>query len=190
MILSDVAILDRLNNPTTCLEWEDMYLHPTLGTLSNPNPFRIEIEPFIESDLQGASVDLRLGREVIYRGNNVEIDAPGTPHGRTILIPPGGSCLAVTSARVHIPHDCVGRVEGKSSIGRQFVVIHCTAGWLDPGFDGFITLELANLSNLTSFLLECDMPICQITFIKMDQPAQRQYKGKYQNAKGVEAHKR
>lgn len=169
MILSDQSIIDRMLLPSTHLA-------------------RIEIDPApTPDDIQGASVDLRLGAEVIYRGNKLVL-VKGTTHD-ALMLSPGGTCLAMTSARIHTPHDCVARVEGKSSIGRQFVVVHCTAGFIDPGFDGYITLELANLSDMHSFLLEPDMPICQITFIQMDRPSQRQYRGKYQNALGVQANK-
>lgn len=186
-VLSDVAILDRINSHFTGYSDDQLMWAEAQMLQGKPNPYRIEIDPFIESDLQGASVDLRLGETIIYRGQNHVL--PQHTIQNAFLLPPGGTCLAQTSARIHTPHDCVARVEGKSSIGRQFVVVHCTAGWCDPGFDGYITLEIANHSDMHSFLLEPNMPICQLTFLQLDQPAERQYKGKYQNAKGVEAHK-
>lgn len=188
MILSDITILDRMTNRFVGYADDELMYASTI----NPNPYRIEIDPFNLDDLQGASVDLRLGQTIIYRGKTIVIDDDKDlePQYRSLILPPGRTCLAHTSARIHVPHDCVARVEGKSSIGRQFVVVHCTAGWCDPGFDGYITLELANHDNLHSFLLEPNMPICQLTFLQLDRPAERQYKGKYQGAKGVEAHKR
>lgn len=101
----------------------DRSIEERLG-YSIADPSRIEIDPYDESALQGASIDLRLGSEFIIPGRHAHVVDHNNPD--PIMLRPYMACLAATVERVHIPHDCVGRVEGKSSIGRQFVVIHCT----------------------------------------------------------------
>ena len=108
--------------------------------------------------------------------------------GDSFMLHPGEFVLGSTLERVAVPTDLVARVEGKSSLGRLGLVIHSTAGFIDAGFDGHVTLELANLANLPITLYP-GMKIGQISFIKMTSPAEKPYgsgaKGsKYQGQRG------
>jgi dCTP deaminase len=108
--------------------------------------------------------------------------------GESFMLHPGEFVLGSTLERVGVPTDLVARVEGKSSLGRLGLVIHSTAGFIDAGFDGHVTLELANLANLPITLYP-GMKIGQISFIKMTSPAEKPYgsgaKGsKYQGQRG------
>ena len=110
------------------------------------------------------------------------------PEGEAFMLHPGEFALGSTLERVAVPNDLVARVEGKSSLGRLGLVIHSTAGFIDAGFDGHVTLELANLANLPITLYP-GMKIGQISFIKMTSPAENPYgsgaKGsKYQGQRG------
>lgn len=111
-------------------------------------------------------------------------------HGQYPLMP-GQFILASTLEKIYIPVDLAARAEGKSSIGRRGVGIHVTAGLLDPGFEGTITLEMFNLSS-TAFWLKPGMKICQVTFEKLETPARRPYGSEglgshYQGQQGVTA---
>ena len=113
----------------------------------------------------------------------VEIERDGV-----FMLHPGEFVLGSTLERVAVPTDLVARVEGKSSLGRLGLVIHSTAGFIDAGFDGHVTLELANLANLPITLYP-GMKIGQISFMKMTSPAEKPYgsgaKGsKYQGQRG------
>jgi dCTP deaminase len=177
MILSDRAILYRMGLKKDGQTPRPLY-SPPQGT-DQP----IVIEPFDINALQGASYDLKLAPGIITddgRTQTLNLLDKDTP-----LVPPRGACLCSTVEYVRVPHDCVARVEGKSSLGRQFVIIHCTAGWLDPGFAGNITLELVNHHPRHSLLLTPGMFIAQLTFLQLDQPADRIYKGKYQDSIGT-----
>jgi dCTP deaminase len=108
--------------------------------------------------------------------------------GEAFMLHPGEFALGSTLERVAVPSDLVARVEGKSSLGRLGLVIHSTAGFIDAGFDGHVTLELANLANLPITLYP-GMKIGQISFIKMTSPAEKPYGSgaagsKYQGQRG------
>lgn len=123
-----------------------------------------------ESAIQPASVDLTLGRS--FR-------SPYTDHGfewssSHYTVIPGETVLATTLEYIEIPSMMSARVEGKSSFGRKFLMVHATAGFIDPGFKGQITLELANLSKV-SIPLAIGEPICQISFTWTDFPVNRPY---------------
>jgi dCTP deaminase len=108
--------------------------------------------------------------------------------GEAFLLHPGEFVLGSTLERVGVPNNLVARVEGKSSLGRLGLVIHSTAGFIDAGFDGHVTLELANLANLPITLYP-GMKIGQISFITMTSPAEKPYGSgaqgsKYQGQRG------
>jgi dCTP deaminase len=90
------------------------------------------------------------------------------------VLHPGEFVLGQTLERVKLPDDLVSRLEGKSSLGRLGLVIHSTAGFVDPGFEGNITLELSNLANLPITIYH-GMPIGQMSFMRMDQPVEHPY---------------
>jgi dCTP deaminase len=101
---------------------------------------------------------------------------------------PGEFVLGVTKERVALPNDLVGRLEGKSSLGRLGLLIHSTAGFVDPGFDGHLTLELSNVANLPITVYP-QMRIGQISFLRMTGPAEVPYgsselQSKYQHQRG------
>ncbi|MEM7244587.1 MAG: dCTP deaminase [Acidobacteriota bacterium] len=163
----------------------------------------ITIEPLLDPDLQvqPASIDLRLDRRfVVYRTSNlavIDVNEKDPFDGRIdeyevdeetgFVLQPGDFALGSTFERVQVPADLVARVEGRSSIGRLAVVVHATAGFIDPGFQGHITLELSNLGRCPVRLYP-GMRISQIVFHTMTSPAERPYgKGrgsKYQGQDG------
>ena len=126
------------------------------------------ITPFYESKLQPSSYDLTLDN-VYYsdrRGYYIK--------DKQLYLYPNDFILASTIEKVKIPNDMVGRVEGKSSLGRIGLLTHITAGFIDAGFEGNITLELKNIGNRTICLnYGCD--IAQICFIKLDMECENPY---------------
>lgn len=147
---------------------------------------RIVITPSPKNhQLQPASVDLTFGNQVMspYSDIKTKVDSVYT-------ILPGECVLATTRERVELADDIAGRVEGKSTWGRRFILIHTTAGFIDPGFKGQITLELTNLSKV-SWVIKVGEPIAQISFHFTDRPVSRPYghpslKSHYQNQIGVQ----
>ncbi|MDE0654491.1 MAG: dCTP deaminase [bacterium] len=147
---------------------------------------RITIEPLAEGAIQPSSVDLRLDRYFRVFMNHtmgcidvkkdlesltdlVEIDADGV-----FILHPGEFVLGCTLERVGLPDDLVGRLEGKSSLGRLGLLIHSTAGFVDAGWRGQLTLELSNVATLPITLYP-GMKIGQISFIAMSTPADNPY---------------
>lgn len=155
------------------------------------------VSPLNEESIQPASIDCRLGdhflvvedRQMVTIDLNSEIIYRQIK-GPTITIPPHSFLLATTMEFVRLPHDLTAFVEGRSSIGRIGLFIQ-NAGWVDPGFEGQITLELYNANSLP-IRLEAGRRICQLVFCRMDQPAAAPYQGKYQgqlNATGSQVFK-
>jgi dCTP deaminase len=150
----------------------------------------LEIGPLSDAALQiqPASVDLRLGREfLVYHAARVDCLDPREPSGiaaamdrvliegdRAFVLHPGEFALGTTEERVKMPVDLVGMVDGRSSIGRLAVVVHATAGFIDPGFEGQITLELSNIGSIPVKLYP-GMRIAQIVLHQMSSPAERPY---------------
>ena len=104
------------------------------------------------------------------------------------ILHPGEFVLGSTAERVSVPDDLVARIEGKSSLGRLGLLIHSTAGFIDPGFDGHITLELANVANLPITIYP-GMKIGQVSFLRMTTSADHPYGSsalgsKYQGQRG------
>jgi dCTP deaminase len=147
---------------------------------------RLGIEPLDEAAIQPASVDLRLdgvfrvfkttsrpyvdvAQEVDDLTELVEI-SPEEP----FVIHPGSFCLGSTLETITIPNDIVARVDGKSSLGRLGLLVHATAGYVDPGWTGKLTLELSNQSQMP-IALYYGMRIAQISFIELTTPVDRPY---------------
>jgi len=136
----------------------------------------LSISPLDEEQIQPGSVDLRLGKEHAYletmERHNISESTPDivrrVDDSETVTIKPGQCILATTKETLDIPNHIDGDVRGRSSIGRLFVHIH-TAGYIDPGFSGEITLELVNHSSNT-YDLPVGMRICQITFNYLQTP--------------------
>ncbi|MYA51717.1 MAG: dCTP deaminase [Chloroflexi bacterium] len=146
----------------------------------------IVIDPLMEGCIQPASVDLHLGRSfLVFRNNHVPfIDVRAMNETLTeqvtvgddvpFMLHPGEFVLGSTLEHVEVPADLVARLEGKSSLGRVGLLIHSTAGYVDPGWKGRLTLELSNVSNLP-ITLYYRMKIGQISFLRLSTPAERLY---------------
>lgn len=149
--------------------------------------------------IQSASIDLHLGSNFCHyktKGAVLFVD-PRKPQGRQMhtiqgaeeyVLMPHCFVLAETEEKIFISKHLVGRVDGKSSIGRCGLSIHTTAGNLDPGFQGVITLELYNMLAI-GVLLTPGMPICQLVLSQLLTPTDKGYLGQYQNASSLEASK-
>ena len=147
---------------------------------------RIRIDPWDPGLLQPASVDLRLGRSFrVFENHKVTaIDLADPPSGLTekvevrpdesFVIHPGEFVLGRTEEHVELADDLVARIEGKSSLGRLGLIVHATAGFVDPGFKGTLTLEITNLTRVP-IVLWPGKPIAQLSFIGLDRPAERPY---------------
>lgn len=150
----------------------------------------LSIAPLTESQIQPASVDIRLGNtfsivedssngiitmehEIIYK--TIETD--------TYLLLPGQFVLATTMEYFKIPNNLTAFVEGRSSLGRMGLFIQ-NAGWVDPGFQGGITLELFN-ANRCAIELKAGRRVGQLVFAEMDAAALHPYQGKYQGQTGA-----
>ena len=147
---------------------------------------RIVVDPCDQDDIQPSSVDLHLGDDFqVFRNSRYPyIDPSRQQLGLTervtasreqpFVLHPGEFVLGTTVERIVLPDDVVGRLEGKSSLGRLGLLIHSTAGYVDPGWEGRLTLELSNVANLPN-LLTPDMKIGQISFSRMTTPVDRPY---------------
>ena len=147
---------------------------------------RIVIEPLDMKDVQPASVDVRLGSSFrIFRNSTHTFIDPTTDQpelteavevseGGQFVLHPGQFVLGTTLERIAVPGDILGKLEGKSTLGRLGLMIHSTAGYVDPGWDGYLTLELANVANLP-ILLYPGMRIGQISFTYMSTPVDVPY---------------
>lgn len=145
---------------------------------------KLIIQSIKEEDIQPASIDLHLGFDLKNMDDEV-IDLRQEDY----ILKPNEFILGSTEEYVEIPEDLVASVEGRSSIGRLGITAHITAGWIDPGFKGNITLEIHNVSN-KPFKLKKDMSICQLVFQTLSSRCERPYgsKGlnsKYQNSEGT-----
>lgn len=152
--------------------------------------------------IQPASFDLRLGdnfafplandrfispRGKVYNAVDPTMPAEVSPRAaqpdRTFYIEPKEFVLATTKEYIKLPNDLTAFVEGRSSIGRMGLFVQ-NAGWVDPGFEGEITLELFNASDNTIKLV-AGMRIAQLVFARLDRPAKAPYNGKYQGQRGA-----
>lgn len=155
------------------------------------NAGQLRIHPMQEEQIQPASVDIRLGRSFLVprplaEGAVVRMDdAPAydTLEADSYPIQPGQFVLATTMEYFALPDDLTAFVEGRSSIGRLGLFIQ-NAGWVDPGFEGEITLELFNAS-CNPILLHSGRRVGQLVFAQLDQKAQNPYRGKYQGQRGA-----
>jgi dCTP deaminase len=147
---------------------------------------RIAIDPWDPGMIQPASIDLRLGSSfrVFHNHRARAIDLRDPPRNLTeqivlgadepFVVHPGEFVLARTEEHVAIPDDIVARIEGKSSLGRLGLIVHATAGFVDPGFSGTLTLEVTNLTRIPIELWP-GLPIAQLSFMALDAPAERPY---------------
>jgi len=147
---------------------------------------RIVIDPYTPEAVQPSSVDLHLDRRfrVFKNSRYPYIDVRQEQPELTELVEiagddpfilhPGEFVLGSTLERVQLPDDLVARLEGKSSLGRLGLLIHSTAGYVDPGWEGNLTLELSNVANLPITLYD-GMKIGQISFQRLSSPVEVAY---------------
>jgi dCTP deaminase len=161
---------------------------------------RIIIEPFDERCIQPSSIDVKIHNLFrVFRNHTARVidvkddmtdltELVDIPEDGVFMLHPGEFVLGSTLERVVVPDDLVARIDGKSSLGRLGLIIHSTAGFIDPGFDGHITLELTNIATLPITLYP-GMKVGQVSFMQMttaaDQPYGSGARGsKYQGQRG------
>ncbi|HVX42466.1 MAG TPA: dCTP deaminase [Mycobacteriales bacterium] len=161
---------------------------------------RLGLDPFAAEMLQPSSVDVRLDRyfRVFNNQQYTHIDPAEQqddltsiverPGDEAFVLHPNEFVLGSTLEVVSLPDDLAGRLEGKSSLGRLGLLTHSTAGFIDPGFSGHITLELSNVANLP-IMLWPGMKIGQLCLFRLSTPAEHPYGSeiygsRYQNQRG------
>jgi len=147
---------------------------------------RVKVEPFTDAMVQPSSVDVRLDRFFrVFENHKYSVIDPSIEQAdltrevavaadEFFILHPGEFVLASTYEVITLPDDIAGRLEGKSSLGRLGLLTHSTAGFIDPGFSGHITLELSNVANLPVKLFP-GMKIGQLCLIKLSSPAEHPY---------------
>ena len=147
---------------------------------------RVKVEPFDPKMIQPSSVDVRLDRFFrVFENHRYEVIDPSIEQSELtrevavapddfFILHPGEFVLASTYEVITLPDDIAGRLEGKSSLGRLGLLTHSTAGFIDPGFSGHITLELSNVANLPVKLYP-GMKIGQLCLIKLSSSAEHPY---------------
>ena len=166
---------------------------------------RVKVEPFDGTMIQPSSVDVRLDRFFrVFENHKYSVIDPSIEQSdltrevaveanEEFILHPGEFVLASTYEVITLPDDIAGRLEGKSSLGRLGLLTHSTAGFIDPGFSGHITLELSNVANLPVKLFP-GMKIGQLCLIKLSSPAENPYGSalygsRYQGQRGPTASK-
>jgi dCTP deaminase len=156
---------------------------------------RVKIEPDRDLALQhihASSMDLHLGDTFkLYEHSKFAVLDPKkpesflgntrtvtVPNGEAFIVQPGEFVLGVTEEKITVPDDLVVRVEGRSSLGRLGIIVHSTAGYVDPGFSGTLTLEISNINRLPVALYP-GMRICQLAFEELSSPAEVPYGEKH-----------
>ena len=172
--------------PTTAIHYGDGVILSDRSIKEALAAGRIVIEPLDESMIQPSSIDVRVSNLFrVFRNHTAGIiDVKQDMTGLTELVEiatdgvfvlhPGEFVLGSTLERVAVPNDLVARIEGKSSLGRLGLLIHSTAGFIDAGFDGHVTLELANVASLPITIYP-GMKIGQVSFMQMTTPADNPY---------------
>lgn len=170
------------------------------NALESEGDDRLGVEPLDPSMVQPSSIDVRLDRyfRVFNNSRYTHIDPKEAqeeltslhevPDGEAFVLHPGEFVLASTLEYFSIPNGLAGRLEGKSSLGRLGLLTHSTAGFIDPGFTGHITLELSNVANLP-IVLWPDMKVGQLALFQMTSKADTPYGtgklgSKYQGQRG------
>ena len=155
---------------------------------------RLVIKEVKQEAIQPVSVDLMLGDKFrIFKKTYIPIidvkqplldltDVVGVEEGQPFYLHPGDFVLGITREWVGLPADLMGRLDGKSSLGRLGLLVHSTAGFIDPGFHGRIVLEFTNVSPMPITLYP-GMPIAQVSFYELTHPAQRPYGHGSRNSK-------
>ncbi len=169
---------ERVGSLTMLLSDRDIAAEITSG--------RVKVDPFDPKMIQPSSVDVRLDRFFrVFENHRYEVIDPSVEQSELtrevavapddfFILHPGEFVLASTYEVITLPDDIAGRLEGKSSLGRLGLLTHSTAGFIDPGFSGHITLELSNVANLPVKLYP-GMKIGQLCLIKLSSPAEHPY---------------
>ena len=147
---------------------------------------RVKLDPYDPALIQPSSIDVRMDRYFRVFENHryphidPRVEQPDltrlieTDEDGPFVLHPGEFVLASTYEVVSLPDDVAGRLEGKSSLGRLGLLTHSTAGWIDPGFSGHVTLELSNVATLPIKLWP-GMKIGQLCFFRLSSPAEAPY---------------
>lgn len=147
---------------------------------------RLVITPYDKNSIQPASLDVKLSSEFrIFKNSTkpfLDVKEPvdefmeliKIKKGEPIIIHPGEFLLGSTVEKITIPDDLVSQLNGRSSLGRLGIIVHATAGFIDPGFSGFVTLEITNVATLPIALYP-GMRIGQIAFTRLSSPAENPY---------------
>lgn len=150
----------------------------------------IKVDPLLDPELQiqPASIDLRLGHDfLIFNRTQTALIDPMDPASfekisslvhreeeQPFIVHPGEFILGTTLERLEVADDLVGQLDGRSSLGRMGIIIHSTAGFIDPGYAGHVTLEISNLNNIAVALYP-GMRICQLSFTLLSGAVQYPY---------------
>jgi dCTP deaminase len=157
------------------------------------------IDPFDPDRVQPASYDLLLGEEfIVFDAHEqvcIDLETRKDESPRRVIrtfeqgfvLHPGEFVLGCTFETIKLPDDMIARLDGKSTIGRLGLLIHVTAGFVDPGWHGPLTLEIYNVRKVP-IILRPMLPFCQLSFSFMEK-VNMPYEGKYQNSTGVEPSK-
>ncbi len=147
---------------------------------------RVSLDPWDAAMVQPSSVDVRLDKFFrVFENHRYPVIDPAEdqseltrevvpPSGQAFVLHPGEFVLGSTLEAVTLPDDLAARVEGKSSLGRLGLLTHATAGFVDPGFSGHVTLELSNVATLP-IMLWPGMKIGQLAFFRLSSPAEHPY---------------
>jgi len=147
---------------------------------------RVRLDPYDEAMIQPSSIDIRMDRYFrLFDNHKYPFIDPAaeqdeltrlieTEPGEPFVLHPGEFVLGSTYEQVTLPDDVAARVEGKSSLGRLGLLTHATAGFVDPGFSGHVTLELSNVATLPIKLWP-GMKIGQLCFFQLSSPAENPY---------------
>ncbi|AIF68446.1 deoxycytidine triphosphate deaminase [Palaeococcus pacificus DY20341] len=142
----------------------------------------ILIEPFNEKSLQPAGYDLRVGREAMVNGEFINVEETGK-----VVIPPKGHALILTLERIKLPDNVMGDMRLRSTFAREGIL--GSFAWVDPGWDGNLTLALFNSSE-DEVVLEYGERFVQIAFHRLESPSSRPYRGSYQGSQHLALSKR
>ena len=147
---------------------------------------RLIVDPLDLDCIQPASIDLHLDRvlRVFRLSHRAHVDVREPVEDLTEVVPieddtpfflqPGEFVLASTSETITLPNDIVGRLDGRGSLGRLGLLVHATAGFVDPGWTGKLTLELSNAAKMP-IAIYCGMKVAQISFLRLSTPVERPY---------------
>lgn len=160
MILSNHTILDRL---------DDLVEHPEYID--------------VEAQVQPASLDIRIGPELFDQHRDKMVQPRNMMDGQTHDLVPDKPYLGHTVEVVTLPNDVAALMTGRSSLARRNVIVHQTAGWVDPGFEGELTFEILNFGDDVE-QLRVGERVAQLVFFVLDQPSDG-YAGQYQGQRGI-----